>query len=95
MSRSPSYRQSFRGGVEITFVAVVLVLDHPLAFYRCGFHHTLVVKYDVVPWTDQFRGQRARSVVNLSKKIFFYSVSKLSKKTICYSVSGVSTQLRN
>ena len=43
----------------ITYVAVVLVLDHSFAFYRCGFHHTLVVKYDVVPWTGQFRGQRA------------------------------------
>ena len=38
---------------------VVLVLDHSFSFYRCGFHHTLVVKYDVIPWTGQFRGQRA------------------------------------
>ena len=43
VSSCPSYRQSFRGGIEVPYVAVVLVLDHPFAFYRCGFHHPLVV----------------------------------------------------
>ena len=33
VSRCPSYRQSFPGGVEIPYVAVVLVLGHSFAFY--------------------------------------------------------------
>ena len=43
----------------VTYVAVVVVFDYSLTLYRCGFHHTLVVKYNVVPRTSQFRGQRA------------------------------------
>ena len=57
--RSPSYGESFRGGVVVAYVAVVLVFDYPLTFYRGGFHHTLVVEHDFVPFAGQFRGQRA------------------------------------
>ena len=57
--RSPSYGESFRGGVVVAYVAVVLVFDYPFSFYRCGFHHTLVVEYDFVPRAGQFGGQRA------------------------------------
>ena len=51
VSRGPAYRQSLRRGVVVTYVAVVPVFDYSLSFYRCAFHHTLVVKYDVVPGT--------------------------------------------
>ena len=47
--RSRSYGEWFRGGVAVAYVAVVLVFDYPFTFYRGGFHHTLVVKYDFVP----------------------------------------------
>ena len=43
----------------VAYVAVVLVFDYPFTFYRGGFHHTLVVKYDFVPRAGQFGGQRA------------------------------------
>ena len=43
----------------VAYVAVVLVFDYPFTFYRAGFHHTLVVEYDFVPFASQFRGQRA------------------------------------
>ena len=38
--KSPSYGESFRGGVVVAYVAVVLVFDYPFTFYRGGFHHT-------------------------------------------------------
>ena len=49
VSRCPSFCESFRGRVVVTYVAVVLVFDYPFTFYRGGFHHTLVVKYDFIP----------------------------------------------
>ena len=43
----------------VTYVAVVLVFDYPFTFHRSGFHHSLVVEYDFIPWAGQFGGQRA------------------------------------
>ena len=71
--RSPSYGDSFRGGVVVAYVAVVLVFDCPFTFYRGGFHHTLVVEYDFIPFAGQFRGQRASdclSPVHLLRSVY-------------------------
>ena len=43
----------------VTYVTVVLVFDYPFTFERSGFHHTLVVEYDFIPWAGQFGGHRA------------------------------------
>ena len=39
VSRSPAYCKSFRRGVVVTYVTVVLVFDYPLLFYGGGFIH--------------------------------------------------------
>ena len=59
VSRNPAYRNSLPRGVVVTYVTVLLVFDYPFSFYRSGFNHTLVVEYNVIPWSGQFRGQRA------------------------------------
>ena len=64
--RSPSYCESFRGGVLVTYVTVVLVFDYPFTFDRGGFHHTLVVEYDFISWAGQFRGYRGSNRVSVA-----------------------------
>ena len=39
----PPYGESFRRGVVISYVAEILVFDHPFSFHRGGFDHALVV----------------------------------------------------
>ena len=51
---SPSYGEPFRRGVVAPYVAVILVFDCPFTFYRGGFHLSLVVEYDFVPFAGLF-----------------------------------------
>ena len=88
--RSPSYGESFRGGVVVAYVAVVLVFDYPFMFCRGGFHHTLVVKYDFVPFAGQFGGKREGdcfSPVNLLRSMH---VGRYAVVSIVYAPSRSS-----
>ena len=69
----PLYGESFRRGVVISYVAVVLVFDHPFPFHRGGLDHALVVKNDPVPLPGQLGGQCAGdclSTVHLLRSVY-------------------------
>ena len=95
VSRSPSYGESFRGGVVVAYVAVGLVFDYPFTFYRGGIYHTLVVEYDFVPFAGQLRGQRASdclSPVHLLRSVY---AERCAVVSIVYASVRVSVSVKN
>ena len=48
----------------MTYVAAVLVFDHPFSLHRGGFDHALVVEYDLVPLRGRLGGPSARGCLS-------------------------------
>ena len=84
---SPSYGKPLRRSVVVAYVAVVLVFDYPFPFYRGGFHHTLVVKYNFVPFNGQFRGQRACDCLSPVQLLRFVCAECRAVVSIVYASS--------
>ena len=68
--RSPSYCESFRGGVVVTYVAVVLVFDYPFTFYRGGRNLYLALNlahsgpWHIMNWLFDKKKRKKKEVIH-------------------------------